>query len=139
MDDLDRLEMEEEKFRLARAVRRKALLASVPRQVAAAFGVFPLDNGTRLTLATLGVLSPRCAPLLEAFFQKPVTLLPFHPPGLFPVLHRHYLGEEPVSLATFPEEDFLVPQNLALLTQPKEDLFPSPWLSIPPGHVTLVV
>jgi hypothetical protein len=110
--------------RLEAARRDAALVASVPRVVAAAFGVLPLceAEGGALEVAAVESASPRALAALPRVLGRPVRAVPFGDALIHVYLKRIYLRDDAINFHTFETEDFLARDDLLpLLGEEKEN------------------
>lgn len=119
---MDDPEIKEQLARLEVARRDKALLATVPRVVAAGFGAIPLgERGGTLEVAVAECAGPRAVAALPRVLARPVRPVVFGDAVMHVFLRRIYLEDESLNFHTFVEEDFLERESsLPLLRTEKE-------------------
>ena len=110
--------------RLEGVRRDPALVAAVPRVVAAGFGVIPLGlaPGGALEVAVAETAGPRAVAALDRVLERPVIAHPFGDAVIQVYLQRIYLEKDTLNFHTFVEEDFLERDDcLPLLRVEKEN------------------
>ncbi len=126
--------------RLEAARRDPALIALVPRVVAAGFGAIPLGQaGGALEVAVAESASPAAVAALGRVLGRPVVPVPFGDALIQVYLRRIYLKDDTLNFHTFIEEDFLEREEcLRLLREEKEHEPVRPHLHPDPARVALL-
>lgn len=127
--------------RLEAARQDPALIASVPRVVAAAFGALPLreTGGGTLELAVAESASPRATAALGRVLGREVRPVAFGDAVIHVYLKRLYLQEGTLNFHTFQDEAFLEHAELALMLREEKETEPvKPHVRPDPERVVLL-
>jgi hypothetical protein len=126
--------------RLEAARRDPALVATVPRVVAAGFGAIPLGEASgALEVAVAEGASPRAVAALGRVLARPVIPIVVGDALIHVYLRRIYLRNETLNFHTFLEEDFLERESLTpLLREEKETEPVKPHLHPDPERLVLL-
>jgi len=137
VEDLERRAQIEE---LQAAGKDAPLVASIPRVIAAQFGVIPLRRKAgALEVATVPGFTETARRALERLLGAPVTARPFDEGAVHVFLSRIYLRKDSLNFNTFTDEDFLEkPESDALLREEKEHEPVKPLLFDDPDRIHLL-
>ena len=123
------------------AVRKDAgLIATIPRVVAAEFGVVPLRlEGDVLEVASIPGVSPRVIEALSRALEKRVEPVPFEEALVHLYVTQLYVQKRALNFNTFTEDDFLErPDCLKKLLEEKESEPVKPHLRPDPARLALL-
>jgi hypothetical protein len=138
---LDDAEIKAQVERLEGARRDPALLATVPRVVAAQFGVVPIAaiDGGGIEVATVPGVTPHALYALERALRRRVVATPFDDGLVQLYVSRLYLKKETLNFHTFLEEDFLERDDALERLVLEKELEPVPPHVAPdPGRLALL-